>query len=135
MTITAKATLCSSHLLKLVMLFVTFGRSVSLARGFIQTANRMVSTEYEAGLLGALVGDVATMPVHWIYEEKKLHDALVDTPKPEFNLALSCPFYSSEEFPNHYDKGQCSPYGEQLVVLLHLVRSNNGNVDMVAQNL
>eukprot|EP00804_Cyclotella_cryptica_P029813 CCRYP_010744-RA/>CCRYP_010744-RA protein AED:0.00 eAED:0.00 QI:294/1/1/1/0/0/2/77/351 len=135
-TNTVRVASCSSPspLRKLLMLFMTFGRTVSLARGIIQTTNRMSSKQYEAGLLGALIGDAATMPVHWIYEEKKLHDALVDSSKPEFNPTLSCPFYSSTEFPNHYDKGQCSPYGEQFVALLKSVRSNNGNADIVAQN-
>lgn len=73
---------------------MAFGYSVSLKRGIIQPTNRMVSMQYKAGLSGALVGEVARMPVHWINKEKKLHQALVDTSKPEFNPALSCPFYS-----------------------------------------
>ena len=83
----------------------------------------------EPGLLGAIVGDAATMPVHWIYDETKLRDALTDKSSPEFNSVLSCPFYSSKEFPGHYEKGAPSPYGEQFVALLDSTRSNNGDVD------
>lgn len=88
----------------------------------------------EPGLLGAIVGDAATMPVHWIYDETKLRGALDDASKPEFNSKLSCPFYSPAEFPGHYGHGQVSPYGEQFLSLLGSTRSNKGDIDKIAQN-
>lgn len=114
-------------------------RSIFLARNiFAKQTIKMASNpkKIEPGLLGAIVGDAATMPVHWIYDETKLRDTIeiANISSPEFNSALSCPFYSSKEFPGHYDTGSVSPYGEQFLALLDSTRSNNGDVEKTSQD-
>lgn len=74
-------------------------------------------------LLGAIVADCATMPLHWIYDTDTLQSSITnsDIEKCEFNSVASCPFYSTKEFPGHYNVGQPSPYGEQLVAMYRIV--------------
>jgi len=75
-------------------------------------------------LLGAIVGDAATMPLHWIYDKTQLSKSIIssDKTKPEFNRIPSCPFYNSNKFPGHYSLGQPSPYGEQLLAMYEIVQ-------------
>lgn len=74
---------------------------------------------------GGLVADCATMPVHWIYDGTKLEDAIKDPASPEFNAVASCPFYDSSKFPGHYEVGQPSPYGEQLLGYIEAAKQSN----------
>ena len=80
-------------------------------------------------LLGAIVADCATMPLHWIYDSNKLNESIVNEDKTacEFNAVPSCPFYSTKEFPGHYKVGQPSPYGEQLIGTYQLVQKIKAN--------
>jgi ADP-ribosylglycohydrolase len=81
-----------------------------------------------AALLGAFVGDAATMPLHWIYNNADLKALVADATDPLFFSTPSCPFYNSRSaddegnagkgFPGHYEVGQLSPYGEQALACL-----------------
>eukprot|EP00588_Corethron_pennatum_P005887 CAMPEP_0194283708 /NCGR_PEP_ID=MMETSP0169-20130528/25988_1 /TAXON_ID=218684 /ORGANISM="Corethron pennatum, Strain L29A3" /LENGTH=272 /DNA_ID=CAMNT_0039029373 /DNA_START=123 /DNA_END=941 /DNA_ORIENTATION=- len=65
------------------------------------------------------------MPVHWIYDETKLDNAIKDPTSPEFNVVASCPFYDSSKFPGHYEVGQPSPYGEQLLAYIEAAKQSS----------
>jgi len=82
-----------------------------------------------SAVLGALVGDCATMPLHWIYDNAKLSDSIDNSDKnlSEFNPTPSCPFYDSKQFPGHYKVGQPSPYGEQLIGMYNAIIQEKGN--------
>lgn len=65
-------------------------------------------------MLGALLADAATMPLHWIYDLDKLN-SLVESKttrtQPEFFPEPSCPFYE-------YPLGALSPYGDEAYAVL-----------------
>jgi len=86
-------------------------------------------------LLGALVADAASLPLHWIYDPQKLRDAISSTDKYkcEFNSVFSCPYYSPKDFPGHYELGQPSPNGEQLLAMFDIVYEC-GNDDQNGDN-
>ena len=112
---------------------VLHARSLARVRALARNRNMAAMTEFwedeeftpttrrqrvQAAALGALVGDAAAMPLHWMYDDNLLRAALgdrVDTPL--FFDTPSCPFYSTADFPGHYTTGQASPYGEQARVL------------------
>lgn len=67
-----------------------------------------------ASVLGALLADAATMPLHWIYDTGKVQSLLESKGKveePEFFPQPSCPFYN-------YSLGRLSPYGDEAYALL-----------------
>ncbi len=70
-----------------------------------------VKARAKAALIGALVADAATMPLHWIYKPEALSAALAQRPgaeaSPEFHTPHACPFYSAP-------LGDFSPYGYEL---------------------
>jgi len=83
----------------------------------------MNSTSRKVGaILGALVADAASMPLHWIYDTDKIKALLAGRQdRPEFFDPPSCPYYS-------YELGRNSPYGEQTIQLLEVV-AENGRLD------
>lgn len=69
-----------------------------------------------AAILGALVADAATMPLHWIYDAPKISAMLAERgmeAAPEFYPEPSCPFYKAPA-----GLGSQSCYGEELLPLL-----------------
>ena len=74
------------------------------------TINRILSA-----VRGAFVADAASMGTHWIYDPKEMAKAVSSLEEPEFKDPPTPQFYSSKEFPGHYEKGMLSPYGEQLL--------------------
>ncbi|KAL6745566.1 ADP-ribosylation/Crystallin J1 [Haematococcus lacustris] len=75
----------------------------------------------KAAVLGGLVADASSMPLHWIYDPTKLQAALAQRPgaaaAPEFHTPHACPFYQAP-------LGDLSPYGYELQALLaHLVKA------------
>ena len=81
----------------------------------------------------AFVADAASMGTHWIYELPKLHQALSSSsssslphnnfPEPEFRTPPVPQYYSAIDYPGHYDSGQASPYGEQLLFVTQYAAS------------
>lgn len=73
-----------------------------------------VKARARAAVLGALLADAATMPLHWIYDLDKLN-SLVESKttrtQPEFFPEPSCPFYE-------YPLGALSPYGDEAYAVL-----------------
>ena len=84
-------------------------------------------------LLGAFIADSASLGTHWIYNPKEMAESVPSIEQPEFKDPPTPNYYSSKEYPNHYDKvGKLSPYGEQLLfVTEYLVNkySNSGSGD------
>ena len=78
-----------------------------------------------AAIRGAFIADAASMGVHWIYDPMQVTKTLgsqANIMKPEFQPNPPNPsYYSSDEFPGHYQYGQLSPYGEQLLFVTHYV--------------
>ena len=74
-------------------------------------------------LLGAIVADAATLPLHWIYDRNKLRKSIksFNKNKCEFNSAFRCPYYHPNDYPGHYKEGFPSPNGEQLLALLDII--------------
>mmetsp|Transcript_22693 Transcript_22693/g.42466 ORF Transcript_22693/g.42466 Transcript_22693/m.42466 type:complete len:353 (-) Transcript_22693:75-1133(-) len=89
----------------------------------------MASREQRAmdGVLGVFVADAASMGLHWIYDNEQLMKKLgTRREAPEFFSPPSCPFYSSEENPGHYEAGMSSPYGEEALALLDYMDAEGG---------
>ena len=66
-----------------------------------------VRVRARAALLGSLVADAATMPLHWIYEHPELDSLLHERGQaetPEFYNPPANKYYS-------YELGHLSPYG------------------------
>lgn len=84
---------------------------------------------HQKAFTGAIVGDAASMPLHWIYDSHTLSNSIVskDKEKCEFNSIPSCPYYSSKNFPGHYGLGQPSPYGEQFLAVCDIVVTKSKN--------
>lgn len=62
-----------------------------------------------ACLLGAFVADAASMPTHWIYDPEEMMKSVSSIEAPEFKSPATPKFYSSAEFPGHYESGSLSP--------------------------
>lgn len=100
------------------------------------TTTMLLQNRIQAALRGALVADAASMGTHWIYNPTELKEVLLlSSPQermPEFQPDPPTPrFYSSSEFPGHYDKvGMPSPYGEQLLFVAdYVANGDDGGVD------
>eukprot|EP00198_Chlamydomonas_reinhardtii_P007969 XP_001697306.1 predicted protein [Chlamydomonas reinhardtii] len=82
-----------------------------------------VGARARAALLGALVADAATAPLHWIYNAAKLKEVLTTngdrTADPEFFDPPSCPFYTNTV-------GALSPYGQELIPLVKFMGNTGG---------
>jgi len=76
-------------------------------------------------IVGSLVADAATMPVHWIYDLNKLNQILgASISTPEFFDPPSCPYYQ-------YELGRNTPYGEGVLHLLEFLAKNDAKFDPV----
>ncbi|XP_071511473.1 crystallin J1A-like [Diadema antillarum] len=76
----------------------------------------VVNQRAVAAIIGALVGDAAAQPIHWIYNLNKLKDVLGSSENPEFRVPSANPFYCIET-------GKNTCYGDQTLSLLEsLVR-------------
>lgn len=79
-----------------------------------------------AAVLGSLVADAATMPLHWIYDPAEITELLKSkelSGKPEFFPEPSSPFYKAQV-------GSQTPYGNQTIVLLRaLAATLNASLD------
>ncbi|KAG2439498.1 hypothetical protein HXX76_004852 [Chlamydomonas incerta] len=80
----------------------------------------------KAAVLGGLLADIATMPLHWIYDVPKMNELLASkgmtAAAPEFFPEPSCPFYQ-------HPFGALSPYGHELIPLLQSMAANGGEFD------
>lgn len=74
-----------------------------------------------AAIRGAFVADAASMGVHWIYDPVLMLKTVDNVAAPEFKTVPTPQFYSSTEFPGHYQKGMLSPFGEQLMFVTEYV--------------
>ncbi|GFR43427.1 hypothetical protein Agub_g4508, partial [Astrephomene gubernaculifera] len=84
-----------------------------------------VKERAKAAILGGLLADAASMPLHWIYDVPKLQSLLESKSRqdtPEFFPEPSCPFYK-------HPFGSLSPYGHELVPLLQSMAENGGELD------
>nr|Q03442.1 RecName: Full=Crystallin J1A [Tripedalia cystophora]AAA30106.1 J1A crystallin [Tripedalia cystophora] len=76
----------------------------------------------KAAIVGSLVADAATQPVHWVYDHNRFYENFRNKSEPEFNSEWLNPYY-------RYDNGTFSIYGEQNYVLLkHLVENKGFNL-------
>ena len=81
-----------------------------------------------AAILGAVVADAATAPLHWIYDQGKVQD-LTKGNTMEFYPTSQCPFYTIET-------GSTSTYGDQLhVTLKSLAERKEFNAEDMADQL
>ncbi|EFJ53080.1 hypothetical protein VOLCADRAFT_102702 [Volvox carteri f. nagariensis] len=84
-----------------------------------------VKERAKAAILGGLLADAASMPLHWIYDVPKIQDLLASKSReatPEFFPEPSCPFYK-------HPYGSLSPYGHELIPLLRSMAENGGELD------
>jgi hypothetical protein len=69
-----------------------------------------------------MASDAATMPLHWIYDQKVIEEKLAEGASPSFFDPPSCPYYK-------HPAGVFSPYGDESLPLLRSMGSNGGNFD------
>ncbi|KXZ52342.1 hypothetical protein GPECTOR_10g975 [Gonium pectorale] len=84
-----------------------------------------VKERAKAAILGGLLADAASMPLHWIYDVPKMQELLASKSReatPEFFPEPSCPFYK-------HPFGALSPYGHELIPLLTSMADNGGELD------
>jgi hypothetical protein len=86
------------------------------SRSNLMAGNFMVDESRVANMIqGAFVADAASMGTHWIYDPEEMASLVPSIEKPEFKTPACPKYYSSEEFPGHYQAGMLSPWGEQLL--------------------
>lgn len=89
-----------------------------------------VKARAKAAVLGAIVADAATMPLHWIYDIEKMNTLLADAGRsaanPEFYPTPSCPFYNQDPAVPQHVLGGNSPYGEELLPLARSLEAKGG---------
>ena len=93
-------------LLIIVLLYMLMLSSLS-SNNYVQCENM---------LTGVFVGDAATMPVHWIYNQKELRDS-IESSSVLFHSPPICPYYT-------YPKGTLSPYGDESIPLINSMVSD-----------
>jgi len=77
-------------------------------------------------ILGALVADAAAVGLHWLYDQKRIADVAPNAPEfrqptlSDYDAVLS--FFAHE----HKTVGDFSHYGEQLMVMLRSLVTNEG---------
>ena len=86
------------------------------------------SKRQRGAILGAVVADAATRPLHWVYKQADLQSYIVDKDKNKiedfaFLAESKCPFY---ELPT----GSSSCYGDEFIVSLKAVESNENKFDI-----
>lgn len=74
-----------------------------------------------SAIRGAFVADAASMGVHWVYDPAVMLKTVDSVEAPEFKAEPTPQYYSSTEFPGHYQKGMLSPFGEQLLFVTEYV--------------
>nr|Q03443.1 RecName: Full=Crystallin J1B [Tripedalia cystophora]AAA30107.1 J1B crystallin [Tripedalia cystophora] len=85
-------------------------------------SSEQVKDRAKAAIVGSLVADAATQPVHWVEDPNRLNEQLRNKSEPEFSSEWLNPRY-------RYDNGTFSIYGEQNYVLLkHLVENKGFNL-------
>jgi len=80
-------------------------------------------------ILGALVADAASLGLHWLYDQQRIHD--VAPVSPEFRTPTLADY---EGFPGYFahgrkSSGELSHYGEQAMTLLRSLVANGGRYD------
>jgi len=94
-----------------------------------------VRARAKAAVLGAIVADAATMPLHWIYDIEKINSLLAQAGRtaanPEFYPTPSCPFYNQDPMVKQHVLGGNSPYGDELFPLATSMMAKGG-LDPVA---
>ncbi|XP_070532727.1 crystallin J1A-like isoform X1 [Ptychodera flava] len=84
--------------------------------------DQKIKTRAIAAVVGAIVADAATQPLHWIYKPSDMEKALEGRENPEFRDVSACPFYT-------INKGSTSPYGDQAMIVLESLSSQNVDID------
>eukprot|EP00198_Chlamydomonas_reinhardtii_P008706 XP_001698043.1 predicted protein [Chlamydomonas reinhardtii] len=110
----------------------TAARTVAMSAAPVVAPAKTVATDAavreraKAAVLGGLLADIATMPLHWIYDVPKMNELLaskgMSAAAPEFFPEPSCPFYQ-------HPYGALSPYGHELIPLLQSMAANGGEFD------
>lgn len=77
---------------------------------------------------GAFIADAASLGTHWYYDVAEVSKAVPSIEAPEFKDPPQPKYYSSQEFPGHYNAGMLSPYGEQLLFVTDYCASK-GTID------
>lgn len=90
----------------------------------------MMKARVLAAIRGAFTADAASMGTHWIYSPIEMKQALTSLDAPEFKDPPTPRFYSSEDFPGHYQAGMLSPYGEQLMFVTEYLASSSSDEDV-----
>ena len=113
--------------LLILLLMVTLEES----HGVVTVEERAV-----ASVVGSFVADAATMPLHWIYDNKALHDlvkARPDLHEPAFFPVPSCPFYPPPQY--NYRTGESTPYGHAALIVLESISSGAVIPEAIAKSL
>jgi len=91
--------------------------------------NKEKKIRVKNAILGALVADSASLGLHWIYSQKQINN--LEASQPEFHAPNENDYENAVGFFAHKNKkvGDLSHYGEQVMVLLRSLVSNNGVYD------
>ncbi len=85
-----------------------------------------LTTTGQHAVIGALVADAATIGLHWLYDQARIRELAPDA--PEFRTPDARDYEGVPGYFAHPKKsaGDLSQYGEQLMVMLRCLASNNG---------
>ncbi len=85
-------------------------------------------------VLGALVGDAASLGLHWIYDQPRIAELGGNT--PEFRATTVQHYAGVPSYFAHPLKsvGDLTQYGEQVLVLLRALVASGGSYDQAAYN-
>ncbi|NVO56998.1 ADP-ribosylglycohydrolase family protein [Rhodobacteraceae bacterium B1Z28] len=85
-------------------------------------------------VIGALVGDAASLGLHWLYDQPRIAQLAGDT--PEFCGTTAKDFEGVPAYFAHPLKrpGDLTQYGEQLMVLLRALAASGGTYDQTVYN-
>ena len=82
-----------------------------------------ISQARERMIVGSILADVATTPLHWIYDQADVAAKVAaNGGEAAFYLPMSCPFYKAEV-------GDMSPYGNEVAPFLRSMGKKGGNLD------
>lgn len=98
---------------------------MSTLEGLIASIKTFPDTDQRriSALLGATVADVASRPLHWIYNQEQLNNIIGDTKETEFWPENNCPFFT-------IPLGRPTAYNDTTLVTLRSVTTTNGNPDL-----
>ena len=93
-----------------------------------QNATLDLTKQARGAIIGAIVGDAAARPLHWIYKQDELQAAILDKDKNKltdfaFLSENKCPYY---ELPT----GSNSCYGDEFIATLLSIANNNNKFDI-----